>query len=392
MWLGLWTAVLVAAPGGESPAKVTLEGRLVFEGKPVTTATVGLEWVTHPLSGRPAPVYPLQLDRQGRFRGELEKSPLCCASPYVIAMDWSRGIGGWTRLDRENPSRPLTIELHRLVDVAGTLDLDAVPVEEPDVSLSLSPRGGSPLLPVMMRGPSFVIPLPPGEYELSVSGLMIRDQTYEFAVEAGRRRVELGILKIQPSWIARTLGKPMPEWTADQARGLPRGVRLKDLRGRWVLIELWHYSCGPCVVFSLPQLKDFYRDFADRRERFEIVALHSGGVRSFDELADRLRTRRGAVRLEDLPFPVLLDAEGRTMKRWELTSFPTQLLIDPQGRLVRVHSGVVTRVILSASGDSQRRESRERWLRWSDRHPLGHLARQLLEHGPSQPAASDGKP
>lgn len=393
MWIALLSALLIAGPGGdEEPSSVRLEGRLVCEGRPVTTAIVGVEWVPHPLSGRPAPLYPLQLDREGRFRGEIEENAVRCGSPYVIAMDWSRGLGGWTRIDRKHLSKPLTIELHKLVDVSGRLDLDSIPVENPDLALSLAPKGAPALMPLTTRGASFVVPLPPGEYELSVWGLLIRDETYAFRVEAGRRRIELGELKVRPSWIAQMLGKPMPEWTVDHARGLPRGVRLKDLRGRWVLIELWNWSCGPCLVYSLPQLIDFYRDFAERRERFEIVALHCGGARNFDELADRLASRRGAVRLEDLPFPVLLDAEGRTMKQWGLTSFPTQLLIDPQGRLVRVKSGVMTLVFPPARSDDQRRTPSERWSRWPDRHPLGYLARRLLKSASTAPATSDNEP
>lgn len=36
-----------------------------------------------------------------------------------------------------------------------------------------------------------------------------------------------------------------------------------------------------------------------------------------------------------LPFPVLLDATGATTKRWGVHMFPTTVLIDPDGKLVR---------------------------------------------------------
>ncbi len=36
-----------------------------------------------------------------------------------------------------------------------------------------------------------------------------------------------------------------------------------------------------------------------------------------------------------LPFPVVIDKEGSTVRRYGVSVFPTALLIDPQGRLVR---------------------------------------------------------
>ena len=38
---------------------------------------------------------------------------------------------------------------------------------------------------------------------------------------------------------------------------------------------------------------------------------------------------------KDLPFPVLLDASGKTIKRWGISAYPTLVLIDPEGNLVK---------------------------------------------------------
>src|SRR5438105_2441369 len=37
---------------------------------------------------------------------------------------------------------------------------------------------------------------------------------------------------------------------------------------------------------------------------------------------------------KDLPFPILLDATGETIKTYEIRKFPTTILIDPEGKLV----------------------------------------------------------
>ena len=38
---------------------------------------------------------------------------------------------------------------------------------------------------------------------------------------------------------------------------------------------------------------------------------------------------------KDLPFPILLDASGDTLKRYGIMGFPTTILIDPEGRVIR---------------------------------------------------------
>lgn len=39
-----------------------------------------------------------------------------------------------------------------------------------------------------------------------------------------------------------------------------------------------------------------------------------------------------------LPFPVLLDATGQTIRAFDINGFPTKLLIDPDGKLVGLAS------------------------------------------------------
>lgn len=84
---------------------------------------------------------------------------------------------------------------------------------------------------------------------------------------------------------------------------------------------------------SLPDLIKFYRD--EKSPAFEILAFHDGSVKSMAELEEKLepvkKKRWGG---QDLPFPVLLDQTGETLKRFEIGAFPTLVLIDPEGRLV----------------------------------------------------------
>jgi hypothetical protein len=86
---------------------------------------------------------------------------------------------------------------------------------------------------------------------------------------------------------------------------------------------------------SLPGLIDLYEAHKKDREKFEVLAFHDGTVKDFAELDKKLETpRKSYWGGRDLPFPILLDATGQTIKDWGVRAFPTTLLIDPDGKLV----------------------------------------------------------
>jgi AhpC/TSA family len=85
----------------------------------------------------------------------------------------------------------------------------------------------------------------------------------------------------------------------------------------------------------LPALIEFYEKHADQRDDFEILAFHDGTVKSFAELDPKLEPLiKDPWKGKSLPFPILLDASGQTIKDWGVHAFPTTVLIDPDGHLV----------------------------------------------------------
>ena len=90
---------------------------------------------------------------------------------------------------------------------------------------------------------------------------------------------------------------------------------------------------------SLPGLMKFYDEFKDRRKDFEIVAFHDTKAKTFAELDPKLAPLKSQVwGGRDLPFPILLDATGNTLRSFGVSSFPTIIVIDPKGNVVK-HGG-----------------------------------------------------
>jgi hypothetical protein len=82
-------------------------------------------------------------------------------------------------------------------------------------------------------------------------------------------------------------------------------------------------------------LDRFVRGPRKRSDKFEILAFHDGTVKDFAELDPKMALpRKRYWGGHDLPFPILLDATGQTIKDWGVRAFPTTVLIDPEGHLV----------------------------------------------------------
>jgi hypothetical protein len=111
------------------------------------------------------------------------------------------------------------------------------------------------------------------------------------------------------------------------------------------------------VSRSLPALMELYDKHADKRDRFQILAFHDPRAETLRELDEKLEPiRKLHWKGRDLPFPVLLEPSGKTLERWGIRSFPTFVLIDPQGRVVRLATVEMLDRILSGLKEDARRD------------------------------------
>lgn len=95
--------------------------------------------------------------------------------------------------------------------------------------------------------------------------------------------------------------------------------RLRDYRGRWVLINFWATWCPPCRM-EMPSMQDLWEHFSE--EPFVLLAVN------LQENPERIRS---FARRYGLAFPVLLDETGRVSRRFRVRGVPETWLIDPAG-------------------------------------------------------------
>ncbi|HEY9028721.1 MAG TPA: TlpA disulfide reductase family protein [Burkholderiaceae bacterium] len=120
-------------------------------------------------------------------------------------------------------------------------------------------------------------------------------------------------------------GSRAPDFTLRSSDG--RNVRLEELRGQVVLVNFWATWCGPCRE-EMPHLNALY----DKYRKSGVVLL---GVNIDDDPATALAT---AGKL-GVSFPVLLDTDKKVSKLYDLSTMPSTVVIDRDGKLRYVHRG-----------------------------------------------------
>lgn len=123
----------------------------------------------------------------------------------------------------------------------------------------------------------------------------------------------------------------LPEFPKDAAWFNSRALKKEDLKGKFVLIDFWTYCCINCMHI-LPELKKLEKEFPND---LVVVGVHSA---KFDtEKQDQ--NILDAVLRYDIEHPVLNDAEHEFWDVCSINSWPTVLLIDPEGKAVWGRSG-----------------------------------------------------
>ena len=81
----------------------------------------------------------------------------------------------------------------------------------------------------------------------------------------------------------------------------------------------------------------FADDHAADRDKFVILTIHDPQATNFAMLDEKLKPIvRRQWRGRSLPFPILLDTTGETVKSYGVVHWPTVVLLDPEGRVVDV--------------------------------------------------------
>jgi len=334
----LWFAAVIlcfALSGGTSAASQTsgISRGLVVDqqGNPVADVELSQFWLGGTADQGGFRNYgAVKSNRFGKFTLQIDRTRLPAT---VFAMDSERRRGALLIIDRvnsENNPRLVLQSLHQVqyrFEGTGLENLS-------QTRILLSPSPG-PMFSQITGANRGALRLPPGRYVFKI-----------VSADAGEKQVNFEVFDQDSVLDPITISSGIAEYYGKQAPSLiitepvnSTSFSLESLRGKWTLVYFWAYWCAPCVQEGIPKLVAFCAENRDSQDRFVVLGVHENGVPEMITVED-LRQKIASLRNEkwggkSLPFTILLDQTGETVKAWGISGYPTTAIIDPDGRLVR---------------------------------------------------------
>ena len=110
-----------------------------------------------------------------------------------------------------------------------------------------------------------------------------------------------------------------------------RPISIKDLRGKVVLLDFWTYCCINCM-HVIPELKRLEAKYPNE---LVVIGIHSAKFTT-EQGTDNIRQ---AILRYGLEHPVVNDKDFQVWNSYAANSWPTFMIIDPEGKVVGRHSG-----------------------------------------------------
>ncbi len=109
-------------------------------------------------------------------------------------------------------------------------------------------------------------------------------------------------------------------------------LRIKELRGRVVVVDFWEYTCVNCIR-TLPYVTEWHRRYADYGVVF--VGVHTP---EFSFGRDRANVAR-AVEEFGIAYPVVLDNDYEIWRAYANSYWPRKYVVGRDGKIIYDHAG-----------------------------------------------------
>ena len=363
---------LVATPPNDTPAptlpSLKFQARVInVTGAPVEGVTAGIGQ----LGGSPTYLTSFQM-HYAKFNPGFTPSPIPKtnaeglidldsttlqqinqSTAWVYAVDQERKHAGIALLDLNNYATAdpaagpqiIDVAIKPIVETVIQLDFAAISPESlreyHGVIVMELTRDNLSFQRLLASGEKISLLLPEGEYQLLTHNPYTQSVQLTFKVEADKAS-QIDV-EVKPSRLGSLIGQPAPDFSQLKP-GKITNPTLASLKGKLVIVDFWGHWCGPCVS-SMPNLMQIYDEFKDRD--VEMIAVHDDSVKSYDQLQTILKQlQKSQWNGREIPFPVVLDGggeisvegtgitvNGATTAAYGITSWPTTLVIDRDGRV-----------------------------------------------------------
>lgn len=126
------------------------------------------------------------------------------------------------------------------------------------------------------------------------------------------------------AWMASEPGKVLPDFQTTTILGKP--FQLSAYRGKYVLLDFWGSWCGPCLS-EIPQLKALEKQNADQLTVIGLICK------------DQKKAAAKIIADHQLTSVQLFDPTIDFGAMFGIRDYPTKILIDGKGKVVKVFTG-----------------------------------------------------
>jgi peroxiredoxin len=116
-----------------------------------------------------------------------------------------------------------------------------------------------------------------------------------------------------------------PDFTLKASDG--RNLRLREMRGKVVMLNFWATWCGPCRD-EMPKLDQLYQQY--HKNGFILLGIN---------IDDNPENAAAMARRLGVKFPVLFDQGKKASKLYKVDAMPSTVIIDRDGNVRYVHRG-----------------------------------------------------
>ena len=159
----------------------------------------------------------------------------------------------------------------------------------------------------------------------------MRNATSSFAAAFSatlRRACSLAVLAAGTAMAAIAPSSTAPDFTLHTTGG--PNMRLQEQRGKVVMINFWATWCGPCRQ-EMPHLDRLYDKY--KSSGFVLMGINvDDDTRNAVAVAAKLGVR----------FPVLLDTDKQVSRLYDLSTMPSTVIVDRDGKVRHVHRGYLS--------------------------------------------------
>jgi thiol-disulfide isomerase/thioredoxin len=114
-------------------------------------------------------------------------------------------------------------------------------------------------------------------------------------------------------------GNPFPEF-------ILKGQKVQTSLGKsYTIIDFWFSHCGPCIE-QMPKYREIYSKYKDKG--FEIINI------STDRTKD-IGNWKKIIKEKELNWVHYLDENGEKSKYYNINTFPTNFLLDSEGKIIQ---------------------------------------------------------